>query len=226
MGQEINTLSNQVYFQPGSGYIPLTVAVLVTVGLLIWFWLDCQKTCSAIGVKPGWAMLTLWCVLGSGLSLIWLYLHCSHVSAAIGVPLLFLAPVLFTTDALVHRLANRVNLLLFIGTFAGVLAAAVEAADFRILWRGLFGSLVAGGVLTLAWVSAQLGMGDVKLGFSLGLALAALAWQSLALATIIAFLSAGLWALFLILVRRATLKSSLALGPWLLMGSVVAIFLG
>ncbi|MDZ4229357.1 MAG: prepilin peptidase, partial [Patescibacteria group bacterium] len=82
-----------------------------------------------------------------------------------------------------------------------------------------FGSLAFLGLLHLLTRGKGMGLGDVKLGFLLGLVLG---WPLIIVALFIAFLTGALAGVILIIVRGKTLKTKIAFGPFLLLGMVIA----
>lgn len=101
------------------------------------------------------------------------------------------------------------------GNFAPLLGAAIGLAA---LWTTYF-------LLSLAYPGGM-GFGDVKLSGVLGLYLGFLGWGPLAVGAFAAFLLGGLYAVGLLVTRRATRKSGIPFGPWMLAGAWVGIFCG
>ncbi|KAD3515195.1 prepilin peptidase [Arthrobacter yangruifuii] len=92
-------------------------------------------------------------------------------------------------------------------------AGAVLGA--AVLWSGFF---------ALRLLSrAGLGFGDVKLAGLLGLYLGFLGPAQVLAGTVAAFVFGGLWGLGLILTGRGTASSTVAFGPFLLLGAAVAM---
>jgi leader peptidase (prepilin peptidase) / N-methyltransferase len=71
-----------------------------------------------------------------------------------------------------------------------------------------------------------MGYGDVKLAGVLGLYLGWLGWAQVLLGTFLAFLVSALTGLGLIAAGRATLKSALPFGPFMLAGALLAVLWG
>lgn len=118
---------------------------------------------------------------------------------------------------------------LSIAVVAGLLAlAALLAGD----WAGLLG--VAGGAaalfalyLAIALVYPQgIGGGDVKLAPVLGAALGFVGWGALAVGAFAGFLFGALSGLLLIALRRATRKTGIPFGPFMLLGAWVGLAWG
>jgi leader peptidase (prepilin peptidase)/N-methyltransferase len=71
-----------------------------------------------------------------------------------------------------------------------------------------------------------MGFGDVKLAGVLGLFLGFLGWPELVVGTFSAFVLGGLFSIALLLTRRATRKSGIPFGPWMLAGAWCGILFG
>jgi leader peptidase (prepilin peptidase)/N-methyltransferase len=119
-------------------------------------------------------------------------------------------------DATQHRLPNRLVGLLTL-TFHGVLVivGGVEQRMPAVL-EAIAGGAVLGAVFLIAALvnPTALGMGDVKLSFTIGTALVWLGWPWLWWGCILAFGGAAMWGI----VRRIATgqRGPIALGPFLL----------
>jgi leader peptidase (prepilin peptidase)/N-methyltransferase len=145
------------------------------------------------------------------------FVHLGHGAnafawAAVQVVLVALA----AKDIEQRRLPNVITLP--VSTAAILLRAGFERSD-------LVEVLVAG-VVTFAvfYVLALLmrggfGMGDVKLAAMLGFLLGSAAFPAL----VIGIAAGGMWAVALVIARKATLRSSIAYGPFLALGGAIAI---
>lgn len=144
---------------------------------------------------------------------------------------LYLAAVsiaLALIDLDTHRLPNSIVLPSYL-VGAGLLGTAgILTDDYAALIRGGVG-------LALLWVAylimafaypGGMGMGDVKLAGVLGLFLGFLGWGELMVGGFAAFLLGGFFALGLLVTRRATRRSGIPFGPWMLAGAWVGIFWG
>lgn len=140
--------------------------------------------------------------------------------AAAGVALGFI-------DVAVHRLPDRLTLSAYAGAL--VLLGAAALVDDRL---GAFGLAVLYGlalafcylVLVLVY-PAGMGLGDAKLALVLGLALGWFGGVVVVLGAAAGFLLAGVYAAGLLALRRAGRKDSIAHGPAMLGGALVAVFL-
>lgn len=100
----------------------------------------------------------------------------------------------------------------------------------RIFWETVLLPVVSGALLTLFFLSIILvtrgrgmGMGDAKLGFLLGLLVP---FPKLLLLLFLAFLIGALFSLFLVVLSQKKLKDTVPFGPFLVVGTLLAIFYG
>lgn len=136
--------------------------------------------------------------------------------------------VLSVVDIDYKRLPNRI---LYPGTVVGVLllsAGAAAEGDLSSLYRGLLGGAAYFGLLLLVALLARggFGMGDVKLAFVLGVFTAFRSWEALGVAVFGAFVLGGLASMLLLLLSKANRKDAIPFGPWLVLGSWVAVAFG
>lgn len=159
----------------------------------------------------------------------------AHLFATL--PFLAFTPVwwpLVRLDFLIHRLPNALvgRAAVYIGgALVGASAgrAWLEGQDW---WAALADFAHAGGralccaglvgLLLALGTRFSLGRGDVKLGLVLALVLGWYGWRWPWWGLVVAILGAGLWALVLLLLRRGGLRSHIAMGPWLIIGSTIA----
>jgi leader peptidase (prepilin peptidase)/N-methyltransferase len=120
-----------------------------------------------------------------------------------------------------HRLPNRLVLPAFPITLAGEVIASAISNNWANLGVALAACVISFAIGLAANHWASLGMGDVKLISATTLALGWFSFISPLVALAIAFLSASLVVLVLIALRRASLGSAVALGPYLLVGFVL-----
>ena len=138
-------------------------------------------------------------------SLIW------AVFVAFGLPLAVI-------DARTHRLPNRLLLAAVPSAVAAVAVHAAVTQQWEVLGRAVIGAAIAClGLLVLAAISrGALGMGDVKLGLFLGVVLGWLGWWAVLWGLLLGFMLAGVYAVGLLMLGRATRHSAIPLGPFLL----------
>lgn len=128
-------------------------------------------------------------------------------------------------DARSHLLPNRIILpwypmaLVLLG-LAGALAGQWHAVLRLVLAAA---ALFAFYLLLHLIQPSGMGLGDVKLAGVLGMYLGYLGWEHLLLATMATFVLGALFGLLLMALRRATRKSSLAFGPFMVIGAAAAL---
>ena len=132
--------------------------------------------------------------------------------------LLAVAWPLSVVDVRERRLPNKFTLPAFPITLFGQLIAVCGGADATRLLLALFAGVLAFSACLALNRYAGLGMGDVKLIAAMTLALAWFSPLLPAIAVAIALALAGVVALAMILRRKANMGSSIALGPYLLVG--------
>ena len=134
-----------------------------------------------------------------------------------------LGVALAAIDVAVHRLPDRLTLPAIPVTIALLAVAAVIGHDPGRLLRAVLGGLAMMAVfLVLALARpGQLGGGDIKLAAPLGVALGWLGWPAVLFGAALGFLLGGLAGLVLLALRRVTLRSQLAFGPFMLCGALL-----
>jgi leader peptidase (prepilin peptidase)/N-methyltransferase len=157
-----------------------------------------------------------WAVWASGPG--WLtpaYLVLAIAGAALGV-----------IDARTHRLPNALVFPLAWATAALLGAAALGTGAWETLGRAVLGGLAFFALYQTLYLVAPrggIGYGDVKLALSLGAVLTWHSWATLLVGIFAAHILAGVVATVLLLGRRAGWKTGIAFGPYLLLGTAVAL---
>lgn len=148
--------------------------------------------------------------------------------------LLFLSAVtvaLAAIDIDVQRLPDTI-VLPSIPVAIILIGIGVAADSGATGWWPLVRALIGGVVLFAVYFAivfvypAGMGMGDVKLAALIGLYLGWFGWGPLAVGWFAAFLLGGVFAVVLMVVRRAGRKSAVAFGPWMLVGAWVGMIAG
>jgi len=127
-----------------------------------------------------------------------------------------------------HRLPNVIVYPAYIVVGVLLTVASVVYGDYSQLLRAAIG----GAVLFAAYLVMALlypggmGFGDVKLAGVIGLLLGFLGWGTLVVGAFSAFLIGGVFAVALLLARKANRKSGIPFGPWMLAGAWLGIFIG
>jgi leader peptidase (prepilin peptidase)/N-methyltransferase len=131
-------------------------------------------------------------------------------------------------DLDVHRLPDSLVLPSYVVAAALLSAASLLTGDLAALARagiGLAALFLAYLIMALMYPGGM-GYGDVKLAGLLGLYLGWLGWPQLIVGAFAAFLLGGLFAILLLLTRRAGRRSGIPFGPWMIAGAWVGIFFG
>jgi leader peptidase (prepilin peptidase)/N-methyltransferase len=130
-------------------------------------------------------------------------------------------------DLAVRRLPDLLTAPLAVLGVVGLGTTAYLGRDMTPLVRGLIGAALAGGVfLALAWARPDgdgMGLGDAKLAAVLGLFLGYLGWRTLILGVFAGTLSAAVFSLAMIAAGRMSRKSTIAYGPFLILGALIAV---
>ena len=137
--------------------------------------------------------------------------------------LLVVAWPLARTDIREHRLPNKYTLPLLPIALLGQVLAASFTGEWSRLGVALGWAVVAFVVGLGINRMGTLGMGDVKLITGMSLSLGWFTPVAPLLALCAAFALATLVVVFLFAIRKARMGSSIALGPYLLVGFVIAL---
>lgn len=136
--------------------------------------------------------------------------------AAIGVALAFI-------DLDTHKLPNKIVLPAYVITPLLLLVATLAMSQpMSWMLRALIGGAALYAFYFVLCVIGGMGFGDVKLAGILGMALAWLGWEYLAVGAFAPFVLGGLFSLGLIVARRAKRKDSIPFGPWMILGAFLA----
>lgn len=128
-------------------------------------------------------------------------------------------------DARTKRLPNRIMFPLYGFGVVGLALASAVSDDWPRLIIALGSAAVLYGLFWLFWFFGPMGFGDVKLAGVLGLFLGWVGVQAVATGLILGMLAASFVGIGLMIVRRATLKTEIAYGPYLIAGSWAALAL-
>lgn len=93
--------------------------------------------------------------------------------------------------------------------------------------RGLLGGLALAGLYGLLWFArpSAMGLGDVKLAGLIGMVTGALGWDTWVFAAIAGQLCGAVYAINLLVVKKADKKTEFPLGPFMLIGALAAVCL-
>lgn len=177
------------------------------------------------GILPA-ALGMVWCLVSTHLP----PPHDMQAVVVLAVHLLASTLVLIAcgVDAAVHRLPDALTLpaaaLTLLSAVVGLLAgdAGTAAASGRALVAATLAPVVA---LALTVTIGGLGLGDVKLLCSVAGVLAWHGWTHLLAAAVLSWLSAGVFAVTLLLRGRADRSTAIPLGPFLGGSALIALML-
>jgi len=157
-------------------------------------------------------------------ALLTVVLHGWRADLPAAVLLAVVGVVLAVEDLASHRLPNAVLAPTAVALGLLLVVAAIAGGTWTDLVRAAVAAVACGlGYLVLALLRPTgLGMGDVKLGAVLGAWLGWLGWGAVVLGVLAGFVLGGLAGLVLLATRRATRTTTIAFGPWLLLGAAVA----
>lgn len=127
-----------------------------------------------------------------------------------------------------HRLPDWLTYSAFAGAALLLAVAAGVSGEWDAYGRAWLGAAVmTASYFVLALLRpGELGLGDVKLAASLGLLLGWIGWGHVMLGAFAGFLLGGLFSLVLLATGRATRRSQIPFGPFMLAGAVVAVAWG
>ncbi|MGX1560248.1 prepilin peptidase [Streptomyces sp. NPDC055506] len=163
-------------------------------------------------------------------------LVCAALAAATGTRpelgvWLLLAPVgvlLTAVDFRVRRLPDPLTLP-FAGAALALLGLTALVPEHAGEWTtALLGSLALGGGYFVLFLinPAGMGFGDVKLALGAGAVLGWYGWPTVMLGTFAGFLLGALYGGALVVARRASRKTAIAFGPFLITGALLGLLVG
>jgi leader peptidase (prepilin peptidase) / N-methyltransferase len=191
-------------------------------------WLRLRGRCRACGERIGAWYPAVELITGALFAVMGLRIGFTPVLPAVWY-LVAVAVALTVIDLRLHRLPNRLTLPSY--PVAAVLLG-VAALGSPGVTRHLLGALAG---MAATWVfyylllviyPAGFGGGDVKLSGVIGLYLGWFGTQALLLGALGAFALAGLTGLVLLVTRRATRKTMIAFGPFMVAAALAVIGLG
>ncbi len=102
-------------------------------------------------------------------------------------------------------------------------AIAIAAICNFSAWPSALGAAAFFGAIVLISRGKWMGVGDIKLGFLMGLILG---WPNILVALFLAFLIGAIIGVGLIVSGKKTLKSEVPFGPFLVTGTIISLFWG
>lgn len=145
------------------------------------------------------------------------YLYLAAISVALAL-----------IDIDVRKLPNAIVLPSYLVGIVLFAAAAALSGDFGALLRAAI-AMVGLGIVYFVMVIVYpggMGMGDVKLAGVLGLYLGWAGWGALFVGALGAFVLGGIFGIVLMATGRATRKTGIPFGPWMLAGASLGILFG
>lgn len=138
------------------------------------------------------------------------------------------AVALTVIDLHTHLLPNRVVYPSVIVVLVLELVAAIAAGAWHSLLTAVLGLVTLGGLyLLVAFISPKgMGLGDVKYAALIGLVLGWHGWAYTVLGLVLPFLIGAVFALALLLARRANRKTGIPFGPSMSLGAIVTLLWG
>lgn len=126
------------------------------------------------------------------------------------------------------RLPNAIVLPAYVVGAVLLLASAALVGDPAPVLRAVIGAMGLALVYFVIFIAVPRGMGfgDVKLAGVIGIFLGYLGWEHLVVGAVSAFLLGGLFAVGLLVARKARAKTGVPFGPWMLAGAWVGILGG
>jgi leader peptidase (prepilin peptidase)/N-methyltransferase len=180
--------------------------------------------CPVCGDRIGPPLLAVELLAAAVLAVIAVRATSAWELAALGWLTVVAVPLAFI-DVAVHRLPDKLTVTAYVGTLALLAVTALAGHHPGQLGRAtLAGAALAFLYLIMFLASpAGIGLGDGKLAASVGTALGWLGWRTLVTGTVASFLAAGLFAILLLVLRRAKRTDHMAYGPFILFGALAAI---
>jgi leader peptidase (prepilin peptidase) / N-methyltransferase len=187
------------------------------------------SACAASAKRADWADLDTWltALVMAGLVLVvTVRLHQILMASAVGWLVLCGVP-LAVIDSRVRRLPDLLTGACFGGVAALLIAAAATDGQWHDLARaGAGAAIVAAAFALLALLRpGSAGLGDAKLGLSTGALAAWSGWGVLLISVFAAFVLAGGYGIGLLVAGRASLRSSVPFGPFLVAGCLALVLL-
>jgi leader peptidase (prepilin peptidase)/N-methyltransferase len=141
----------------------------------------------------------------------------------IGILLLFI----FFTDWLYYIIPDEAVILLMImvGSYRIALVALQAMQPVDLLYSGIGSLVVQAFFWSIWWFSKGRGMGfgDVKLVLPLGLLLG---WPNMVVGVFMAFITGAIWGMYLLATQKAKFGQVVPFGPFLVIGTFVALVWG
>lgn len=131
-------------------------------------------------------------------------------------------------DIDLHKLPDALTLPSYPVAAVLLTAGALAAQEPFDLVRAAIGGVALFALYAVLWFvyPKGMGLGDVKLAGVLGMYLGYLGWGTLAVGAFLGFALGGVIGVTLMATGRATRKSKIPFGPFMLTGALIAVFVG
>lgn len=202
------------------------VAALVVGGVVGWYTPDVSLRTTGLKIsqhRQGYAVSIA--VLGAVVG--WsLWEHLLLVPAWLAIA--YIGGVLAIVDVQYRRLPDRLVLPLIGAVAVLLLLPAAVDGSWGFYLRGLLGLLVmSAAYFLLAVINPDgMGLGDVKLAAALGLALGFSGWTYVLVGFMCAFVLGALVSIALMVAGRATRKTKIPFGPFMVVGAILTLVIG
>lgn len=245
MGLVFGSFLNVVIFRTTHGTSPLVgrsmcprckkqISWRYNIPLISFFWL--RGRCANCGKKISWQYPVV--EFMTGILFVWWYAMGSGFFMLVEKPWLIIQPlfwllvamgllVVLVADWRYGIIPDSVNLFLIVVSVGYRLAllfgGKMETGDFV---RAILSGAILGGFFWLLWFLTKgrgFGFGDVKLAPSLGLILG---WPRVIVGVFLAFVIGAVVSILLIALRKKKFKQTIAFGPFLVLGTVIALVFG
>lgn len=128
--------------------------------------------------------------------------------------------IIFVFDLKYQLISDRIII-------PAVIIAFLFNLFLKISWLNLvLGVIIGSSLFLIQYLISKgkwIGFGDIYLGFSMG---AMLGWQKVILAIVLGYFIGSITAIVLLVSKKETLKSKIALGPFLVVGACIALLYG
>lgn len=194
-------------------------------------WLVLRGRCRSCGAAISVRYPLVEAGTGLAFSLVALGAYAGVYPAALLPALFYLAAVgiaLTLIDLDHHRLPNAIVLPSYPISAILLILASIVTGEYDRLLSAAIGAAV---LFALYWLLAigypgGMGFGDVKLAGVLGMLLGWVGWAALIVGGFSAFVLGGVVGVLLMLGRRATRKSRIPFGPFMIAGAWIGVFAG
>lgn len=150
---------------------------------------------------------------------------CAVLLSIVSIYFAVCAIKLWRIDVASHRLPDKIVLPMYAVIGAALFVVLVLTEGTEGLRRTSYSAVVLLGIYwVLRLISRRaLGLGDVKLAGVLGMLMGYFSALNILWGTMLAFVCGGLYGLYLVVTKKATLKSHIPFGPFMLAGATIAL---